>query len=204
MSFATTLPAVAVAFAFVLGSLFAAVLALTVELRASEQSDRIAARLADGIYQDMAAGQPARAQGWIDRFAPGEAVVMLRDGTVLAGEATPEIMEKGRHYPLGTNGEVVGELVMLRALPWQLPAPLTVLIASILVITLIAYLVANAFSQLVGQQIRRRKDGIGPELLIGPFIERDPRNLQATEMHRDIREERPRQRRGVGFDHRVG
>lgn len=191
MSFATTLPAVAVAFAFVLGSLFAAVLALTVELRASEQSDRIAARLADGIYQDMAAGQPARAQGWIDRFAPGEAVVMLRDGTVLAGEATPEIMEKGRHYPLGTNGEVVGELVMLRALPWQLPAPLTVLIASILVITLIAYLVANAFSQLVGQQIRRlaslirhisfshKSEDDGPPLVFSEF-----RRLRAAMVRR--------------------
>ena len=183
MSFASTLPAVAAAFAFLLGSLFAGVYAVSADLRASNESDRIAERLADGIYQDMAAGQPARARDWVERFAPGEAVVLLRDGTVLAGAATPQLMDKGRRYPLGKQGAVVGELVMMRALPWQLPMPLTALLASILIVTLIAYLLSNAFTQLAGQQIDRLSS-LTRRVSLSQKIEDDGPPLLFTEFRR--------------------
>ena len=64
-------------------------------------------------------------------------------------------VSEGRRYPISAGEDVVGELVMLRALPGDLSVPLPLVVGMILLTTAAAYFFSNIFAQSVSQQADR-------------------------------------------------
>lgn len=160
-SFANALPTAAAAISFIVASAVSVLFLAAAEISASEKSDKIAGRVADGLYFELTYGGRAGADAILDRLAPGGAAAFLPDGTHVAGTASDEVLASGRRYPIASGESVVGELVMLRALPgtWALPLPFVVGI--ILLISALAYLVTNFFGQLVAQQTAQISSLVG-------------------------------------------
>ena len=125
------------------------------ELAASRKSDDIARRVADGLYVEIAFGEPGDAHAVLERLSPGRAAAFSTDGTVIAGDANEQVLSEGRRYLISAGEDVVGELVMLRALPGDLSVPLPLVVGMILLTTAAAYFFSNIFAQSVSQQADR-------------------------------------------------
>ena len=151
-SFANALPIAAAVLAFVAASAVSILFLVSGEHVASERSDHIASRVADGIYVELAFGNQSNADAVLERLSPGRAAAFDLEGNLIAGEASAEVLEQGRRYPIASAGDVRGELVMIRALPEMMILSLPVAVGVVLLVTVVSYFFANFFSHLVGQQ----------------------------------------------------
>lgn len=154
ISVADSLPVVAAIFAILVAAGFSVFYAIVTDMRASEQSDLMAERLADSLYLPVSAGNNRQADRLVEQVALNGAVVLAPDGEVLAGQSTPDLIEDGRRYDIASGDKVAGELVMMRALPWKLPLPLTMVAAIVLLIAGMAFILCRIFAQQVGKQVR--------------------------------------------------
>ncbi|WP_084420759.1 putative bifunctional diguanylate cyclase/phosphodiesterase [Henriciella litoralis] len=153
MRFANVVPVVAAIFALVSGMLFAGVYLVAAEMRASQQSDEMALRVVETLRVDLEAGRPENATRTLTSFAPEHAYLLDERGELIGGDYSDRAIAHGRVYPITADGKQLGELVMVRLMPFRPPLPGVMAVFCILVLCGTAYAMANYFSKLAGRQV---------------------------------------------------
>ncbi|WP_169332268.1 putative bifunctional diguanylate cyclase/phosphodiesterase [Henriciella marina] len=166
--------------AFIVASAVSVLFLAAAEISASEKSDVIAGRVADGLYFEIVYGSRADVDSMLERLAQGRAAAFSPDGTLIAGTVSDDVLASGRRYPIASGGSVVGELVMLRTIPGTLALPLPLVIGVILLISVVAYLVTNFFGQLVAQQTAQIA-GLVSQATLKQSLPEDDRPILFTE-----------------------
>ncbi|MGB3627380.1 MAG: EAL domain-containing protein, partial [Henriciella sp.] len=154
MRFEVALPVCAALLGLVLSTLFALIYVSAADYRAKSESEDFATRIVDAIEPALAEGDTDAARNVITSIAGDKAVLLDMEGNLLAGERNPVILRQGKTYSIGDGETTVAQLFMLPLIPSRLPLPLTTILASILMVSAVAYALTNYFAKVAGSQTR--------------------------------------------------